>query len=117
MLCTLVLNDLVRALRALPLELGRDFEVVTVSIDPRETPQLAATKKASYVETYGRDGSAWHFLVGDEASIGALARAIGFRYVGSGKNALANDASDDQAESKDRKQVLKHCCSSPPTRC
>jgi protein SCO1/2 len=81
MLCTLVLNDLVRALRALPLELGRDFEIVTVSIDPRETPQLAATKKASYVETYGRDGSAWHFLVGDEASIGALARAIGFRYV------------------------------------
>jgi protein SCO1/2 len=84
MLCTMVLNDLTRALKALPLELGPDYEVVVVSIDPSETPELAAEKKARYLEQLARAGAepaAWHFLTGDDASIHALARAAGFRYV------------------------------------
>ena len=87
MLCNLILNGLVRVLRALSLDVGEDFEVVTVSIDARETPELARAKKDSYIETYsagGRGGSpeaGWHFLVGDQASIDELAEAVGFRYV------------------------------------
>ncbi len=82
MLCTLELNGLLRALRVLPLELGKDFEVVTVSFDPGETPELAAAKKREYSSQYGREGSeqAWHFLTGTEESIGRLAEAAGFRY-------------------------------------
>ncbi len=86
MLCTLVLNGMVRTFRALALDLGTDYEVITVSIDPRETPELAARKKAQYLETYRANSqrpaaaSGWHFLTGEPASIDALARAIGFRY-------------------------------------
>jgi protein SCO1/2 len=83
MLCTQVLNGLVHALRAVDLEPGRDFEILTVSIDPRETSELAARTKASYVREYGREGAAagWHFLVGPEESIRRLAGEVGFRYV------------------------------------
>jgi protein SCO1/2 len=84
MLCTMVLNDLTRAMKALPLELGGDYEVVVVSIDPSETPALAAQKKSGYLENLARDDArpaAWHFLTGDDASIHALANAAGFRYV------------------------------------
>jgi protein SCO1/2 len=82
MLCTLELNGLLRALRALPLDVGKDFEVVTVSFDPEETPQLAAGKKREYTSQYGREGSdpSWHFLTGSAESIGRLAEAVGFRY-------------------------------------
>jgi protein SCO1/2 len=82
MLCTETLNGLVRALRALSFDAGRHFNVVIASIDPRETPALAAAKKAVYVERYGRPGAAqgWTFLTGDEASIRRLAAAVGFRY-------------------------------------
>jgi len=82
MLCPLVLNDVLRAVRAIPLALGKDFRIVTVSIDPHDTPALAATKQQSYVGQYAQgmtDG--WHFLTGDEGSIESLARAVGFRYV------------------------------------
>ena len=66
MLCTLELNGLLRALRAMPLNLGQDFEIVTVSFDPGETPELATKKKAEYVKQYGRPGvdTSWHFLTG-----------------------------------------------------
>ena len=82
MLCTLELNGLVAALRTISLEPGRDFQIVTVSINPKETPELAARKKTQYVKEYGRDGAAagWHFLTGDEKEIRALAEAVGFRY-------------------------------------
>ena len=82
MLCTLELNGLTAALRTLSLEPGRDFQIVTVSINPKEKPELAATKKARYVKEYGRPGAAagWHFLTGDEPEIKALAKAVGFRY-------------------------------------
>jgi len=89
-LCSLVLNDLAAALRKLEYEVGDQFEVITVSIDPRETPELAAAKKASYVEYCGRPGArtGWHFLTGQDASIKPLAAAAGFRY--------AYDAERDQ---------------------
>ena len=82
MLCTLVLNGLVRSLRAVPLDVGDQFQVVTVSFDPRETAALAAAKKETYVKRYGRAQASqgWHFLTGDEASIQQLTRAVGFRY-------------------------------------
>ncbi len=82
MLCTLVLNGLVRALRTLTFDPGREFELVTVSFDPRETPELAAKKKATYLGEYERAGAdvAWHFLTGDAAAIERLARAVGFHY-------------------------------------
>ena len=62
--------------------MGREFEVVTVSFEPKETPALAAAKKKAYLERYGRPGAeaGWHFLTGDPASIDRLTRAVGFRY-------------------------------------
>jgi protein SCO1 len=82
MLCTLELNGLVSALRTMSLEPGRDFRIVTVSINPKEGPDLAAEKKAIYVKDYARAGAAsgWHFLTGEESSIQQLARRVGFRY-------------------------------------
>jgi len=83
MLCTLELNGLVRNLRVLSMSAGKEFEIVTVSIDPTETPALARVKKAGYVKKYGRPGAeeGWHFLTGDEASIRRLADTVGFKYV------------------------------------
>ena len=83
MLCTQVLNGLVRSLRPIDLDPGEDFEIVTVSIDPKETTELAARKKAAYVADYGRSGAedGWRFLVGTEDSIRKLTREVGFRYV------------------------------------
>lgn len=83
MLCTQVLNSLAGTLRVLSLEPARDFEVVTVSFDPRETPALAAAKKVAALERYPRAGAAagWHFLTGSQESIDRLAAAVGFRYV------------------------------------
>ncbi len=82
MLCTEVLNGLVRTLRQLPIEIGRDFTVVTVSINPSEYPALAAAKHAMYAGMYGRPGAyaGWHFLTGDEPQIEKLAHSIGFYY-------------------------------------
>lgn len=82
MLCPLVLNGLVSALRALAFDVGREFTVVTLSFDPRETPAQAADRKTALLEAYRRPGAAagWHFLTGDEDAIRALTAAIGFRY-------------------------------------
>jgi protein SCO1/2 len=82
MLCTEVLNGLARGLLDIPFDAGKEFQVVIVSFDPRETAELAAAKKKSYVERYGRPGAknGWHFLTGDEASIKRLTEAVGFRY-------------------------------------
>jgi protein SCO1/2 len=82
MLCTLVLNSLVDGLKDLPWTPGQEFEIVTVSIDPTETPTLAKLKKQNYLEEYGRAGAAggWHFLTGREESIRKLADAVGFGY-------------------------------------
>lgn len=82
MLCTLVLNGLTSAMRALPFDAGREFDVITVSFDPADTPELAARKKATYLGEYRREGAAagWHFLTGDPESIKRLTDAVGFRY-------------------------------------
>ncbi len=82
MLCTQVLNSLSSTLRLLTLQMDKDYEVVTVSFDPKETPELAAAKKRAYLERYGRAGgeNGWHFLTGDEANIHALTEAVGFHY-------------------------------------
>jgi len=82
MLCTLQLNDLVSALREIPLEPGRDFELITLSFDPLEGPKLAAAKKRNYVAEYGRPSASrgWHFLTGKQDAILRLTRAVGFRF-------------------------------------
>jgi protein SCO1/2 len=82
MLCTEVLNGLTGALTTLNFSIGKDFDVVTVSFDPRDTPERASAKKANYVRRYRRDGAAegWHFLTGNEPEISMLTRAVGFRY-------------------------------------
>lgn len=81
-LCNQVLSGFVMALRGLKFEPGNEFTVVTVSFDPKESSDLAARKKDSYVKSYGRPGAAagWHFLTGDDASIKTLAETVGFRY-------------------------------------
>ena len=81
-LCPLLSDGLVRVLRALTFDAGNEFDVVTVSFDPSETPAAAADAKKEYVKRYGRAGaeSGWHFLTGDAAAIHALAGAAGFRY-------------------------------------
>jgi protein SCO1/2 len=82
MLCTQVLNGMTGALKTLSFDAGKDFDVVVVSIDPKDNFRLAANKKQTYVTHYGRPQTAggWHFLTGTEASIKPLAEAIGFRY-------------------------------------
>ena len=82
MLCTLVLNGLTKTLKTMNFEPGKEFDVVVVSFDPRDTPELAAKKKATYVAEYGRVVTAdgWHFLTGDQAAIARVATAVGFRY-------------------------------------
>jgi protein SCO1/2 len=82
MLCTQVLNGLDRGLKSVPLDLGKDFDAITVSIDSSENSKLAAAKRDLYTGIYGRPGAAdgWHFLTGDEAQIKQLAAAVGFRY-------------------------------------
>ena len=82
MLCTQVLNGLESALRVLDESIGREFDVITVSFDPRESSVLAAGKKKAYLERYKRPEAeqGWHFLTGTPASIEALTRAAGFSY-------------------------------------
>jgi protein SCO1 len=82
MLCTQVLNGLESALHVLNESIGKEFDVVTVSFDPKETPVLALGKKKAYLERYKRPAAeqGWHFLTGDQASIEALTKAAGFHY-------------------------------------
>jgi protein SCO1/2 len=82
MLCTVTLNGLASALDVLSFDPGRDFEIVNVSFEPKETPALAAAKKAAYLRRYKRPGAAgaWHFLTGDAAQIRRLTDAVGFKY-------------------------------------
>ncbi|HET9308786.1 MAG TPA: SCO family protein [Candidatus Sulfotelmatobacter sp.] len=82
MLCGEVLAGLSGAMKLVKFDVGNEFDVVTVSFDPRETPAMAAAKKADYVKRYGRPGAAagWHFLTGPAESINALTKAVGFQY-------------------------------------
>ncbi|MBM3734386.1 MAG: SCO family protein [Acidobacteria bacterium] len=82
MLCHMILNGVLRALRAVPLNVGKDFDVVAFSFDPSEGPQSARAKKFEYIERYNRPGTeqGWIFLTGDDANVRRLTEAIGYRY-------------------------------------
>ena len=82
MLCSEVLSGLETALKPLKFDVGKEFDILTISFDPRETPELAAKKKAEYLKRYGRPGAAdgWHFLTGPKESVDALTKAAGFQY-------------------------------------
>lgn len=82
MLCSELLEGLVGSMKALTLQLGQDFDVVTLSFDPRETTELAAAKKRDILKRYGRANGAigWHFLTGRADQIAALTNAVGFQY-------------------------------------
>ena len=83
MLCTLVLNGVTNGLQSLPWMPGKQFQVVTVSIDPNEGPELAAQKKQRYLDALNKPGmqpGGWDFLVGAESQSRALANALGFQY-------------------------------------
>jgi hypothetical protein len=84
-LCPLALDGLIKSLKPLSFTVGREFDVLTISVDPSEEPRLAAAKKQEYLPRYGRPGaeSGWHFLTGDENSIKSLTQAVGFRYASS----------------------------------
>lgn len=85
-LCKAVLNGLVKALQSLPLRLGKDFDVVTISMDPRDKPPLALSRRQSYLVKYKKDfnqlksRSVWHFLTGKEAAIKRVADSVGFHF-------------------------------------
>jgi len=82
MLCGEVLSGLTGALTMVSFDVGKEFEVITVSFDPRETPEMATAKKATYLQRYRRPGAdkGWHFLTGDQANIEALTHSVGFDY-------------------------------------
>jgi protein SCO1/2 len=82
LLCNQILGGLGSALRTLSFDVGKEFEVVTVSFDARETPEMARERKARSLEQYNREGASegWHFLTGDQASIDRLCEAVGFKY-------------------------------------
>ena len=83
MLCDMVLQGVVTTLKPLTFDVGKEFDVVVASIDPGETPEMAAETERDILARYGRAHSAegFHFLTGPQASIDALTRAVGFRYV------------------------------------
>jgi protein SCO1/2 len=82
MLCTLINDGLIDALQELRLDVGRDFNVINISIDPMDTPGTAMRKQKEYLTRYGRANAVagWHFLTGEDASIKQLTNEAGFRY-------------------------------------
>ena len=95
MLCSQVLSELTRSLKPLEATVGRDFDIVDVSINPRETPAEADGQRRVYLKRYNRPGAetGWHALVGDQAAINALAQAIGFKFKYSERTGLFAHAS------------------------
>lgn len=83
MLCSEEMDGLASALEMVKLDPGKDFDVIVISIDPSDTPEMAAKKKAYYVKRYGRPETAagWHFLTGQRPAIDAVTKAVGFGYV------------------------------------
>jgi protein SCO1/2 len=82
MLCGEALSGLESTLRVLKFDLGKEFEVITISFDPKDTPETAAKKKDQFLRRYNRPGAerGWHFLVGQPAAIEAVTKAAGFQY-------------------------------------
>lgn len=83
MLCGLVLGGLSRAMREMGLELGKDYEAITISFDPRDTSQSARERQRGYLQALGQPGAAadWPFVTGEEPEIRKVADALGFKYV------------------------------------
>jgi protein SCO1/2 len=81
-LCNVTLNEMVSGLKRISLQPAKDYNVVAVSIDPKETPALAAEKKENYRKQFGRPTfeEGWHFLTGSQESISRLANVVGFHY-------------------------------------
>ena len=79
-LCNLVLNGQAQTLKELPWTPGSEYEVVTISIDPRETPEIASRKKAAYMESFKRPAPGWHFLADTKGHSKMLADQLGFKY-------------------------------------
>jgi protein SCO1 len=81
-LCNLVLNGVLRSVKSLKMTAGDEYNIVAVSFDPRETSEMAAAKKETYVKGYNRPGAeqGWNFLTGPEASSKSLAEAVGFHF-------------------------------------
>ena len=84
-LCSLVLGGVVDAIEQMPLTLGKDFRIITVSVNPEEGPKLALSKKRSYLARYARialsdDSPSWRMLTGAEPAIRALAASVGYHY-------------------------------------
>jgi protein SCO1/2 len=82
MLCTQILNGVVRTAKSMTLTPGKDYDVVVISFDPNETPAMALAKKTTYMKEFGRPETAggWHFLTGATPSIDRVTNAVGFRY-------------------------------------
>jgi protein SCO1 len=82
MLCSEVMSGLTRSLKVIKFDAGNQFNVLSVSFNPSETPELAAAAKAQYMQRYGRpqDADGWHFLTGAQESIASLTQAVGFQY-------------------------------------
>jgi protein SCO1/2 len=82
MLCGEELNGLESTLRVLTFDIGKEFEVITISFDPKNTPEIAAKKKEQILQRYKRPGAerGWHFLVGEPDTIAAVTKAAGFDY-------------------------------------
>ncbi len=95
MLCTQVINGLVDGLKDVEWSAGKEFRIVTYSIDEREKPQVAKPKKLGYINMYGREGAedGWDFLTGDKESVEALSNAVGFHYKRQPDGLIAHSAS------------------------
>jgi protein SCO1 len=79
-LCTLILNRQVEIMRQMPQTPGKEYEILSISIDPRETAEIASQKKASYLASYGKPAPGWHFLTDRDDNAKRLAELIGYHY-------------------------------------
>jgi protein SCO1/2 len=79
-LCTLILNRQVEIMRQMPWTPGDQYEIVSISIDPRETPEIASKKKATYLASYGKPAPGWHFLTDRDGNAKRLAELMGYHY-------------------------------------
>jgi protein SCO1/2 len=91
-LCPFVQNGALESMKGIQWTIGREFDVITLSIDPRDSPAMAADKKKSMVASYDRDGAAkgWHFLVGDDQNAHRVADAVGWKYHRDGQGEFAH---------------------------
>jgi protein SCO1 len=81
--CGMITNNLAAGLKGVPWTIGKEFDVITISIDPNESLEKTTAKRTSILNEYGRDtnkNGGWHFLSGNQAAIDAVTKAAGFEY-------------------------------------